>query len=138
MRKFIHPPPPPTHTGAGIYVNTGTLTGVLPNNSIVIALAVTGETVTSGDRILFQCRSGSTMTGVGQLVDVKRNIFNIGQNTGVFIVGTFGNQPGSLKFSNRVALTAADEGVYSCRIPDETGNDVDVNIGVYQNGFNSE
>ena len=50
--------------------------------------------------------------------------------------------PGSVQFRNPAyyedALTAADEGVYSCRIPDETGSDVDVNFGVYQNGFNSE
>ena len=113
-------------------------TGVLPNNAIVIA-----QDVTSGDRISWQCRSGSTITGVGQLVDLDGNTFNIGQNTGVFTVDTFGSsQPGSVQFHNRVgteaALTAADEGVYTCRIPEETGNCVDVNIGVYQIGFNSE
>ena len=111
-------------------------TGVLPNNGIVIAQ--TGRT-----HISFQCHSGSTMTGVGQLVGVDGNTFNIGQNTGVFSVASIGNpvQPGSIQLHNRAgtepALTAADEGVYTCRIPDETGSDVDVNIGVYRNGFNS-
>ena len=112
-------------------------TGVLPNNGIVIA-----RDVTSGNRILFQCRSGSTMTGVGHLVDLDGNTFNIGQNSGVFSVENTGSgsNPGSVHFRNRVGaetLTAAHEGVYSCRIPDETGNVVDVNIGVYRNGFNS-
>ena len=111
--------------------------GVLPNNGIVIARN------SGGDRFNFQCRSGSLVTGVGQLVDLDENTFNIGNNSGVFIVeqtGTSGH-PGSVLFRNRVgienALTAADEGVYSCRIPDEGGSDVDVNIGVYGNGFNS-
>ena len=116
-------------------------TGVLPNNGIVIAQDVTG-----GTRISFQCRSGSTMTGVGQLVDPDGTSFNIGETSGVFSVDAlgyyYGGQPGSVRFrnsaNNEPALTADDEGVYSCRIPDETGNDVDVNIGVYQNGFNSE
>ena len=115
-------------------------TGVLPNNGIVIA-----QDVTSGDRILFQCRSGSKMTGVGQLVDLDGNTFNISQSSDVFIVQQTGpgggsGHPGSVLFRNRVVaetLTAAHEGVYSCRIPDGTGGDVDVNIGVYRNGFNS-
>ena len=111
-------------------------TGVLPNNGIVIA------TVTSGDRILFQCRSGSMMTGVGQLVDLGGNTFNVGQNSGVFSVENTGSgHPGSIQVRNHAGtdtLTAADEGVYSYRIPDETGSDVDVNIGVYRNGFNSK
>ena len=111
-------------------------TGVLPNNGIVIAL-------TSGTRISWQCRSGSTMAGVGQLVDLDGNTFNIGENSGVFNVentGTGSGQPGSVQFRNRDtddALTSDTAGVYSCRIPDETGSDVDVNIGVYQNGFKS-
>ena len=127
-------------TGAGIYVNTGdgsVPTGVLSNNGIVIA-----RDVTSGGRIEFQCRSGSMIAGVGQLVDLDGNTFNIGKNSDVFRVELIAGAPSSLRFRNRadteIALTAADEGVYTCRIPDETGNDVDVNVGVYRNGFNSE
>ena len=114
-------------------------TGVLPNNGIVIA-----RDVTSGSRIQLQCRSGSMMTGVGQLVDLDGDTFTIGTSAGVFIVQQTGGgsgHPGSVQFRNRVVaetLTAADEGVYTCRIPDVTGIEVDVNIGVYQNGFNSE
>ena len=113
-------------------------TGVLPNNGIVIA-----RDVTSRDRIFVQCRSGSTEIGVGQLVDLDGNTFNISQSSGVFIVRQTGGgsgHPGSVQFCNHAGaetLTAADEGVYSCRIPDETGSVVDVNIGVYRNGFNS-
>ena len=122
-----------------MYVNIGddsVPTGVLPNNGIVIAQ-------TTGTRIAWQCRSGSTMAGVGQLVDLDGDTFNIGQSTGVFSVASIGNpvQPGSVQFHNRAnnepALTTADEGVYTCRMPDETGGDVDVNIGVYRNGFDS-
>ena len=107
-------------------------TGVLPNNGIVIA-----RDVTSGTVIQVQCRSGSTMTGVGQLVDLDGNTFNIGQTSGVFNIEQPKGGLGFVQFRRAETLTAADEGVYSCRIPDETGSDVDVNIGVYQNGFNS-
>ena len=50
--------------------------------------------------------------------------------------------PATVLVRNRVAneddLTAVDNGVYACRIPDESGAMVDVNIGVYTTGFNSE
>ena len=107
-------------------------TGVLPNNGIVIAQ--------SSGTIIFQCRSGSLDTGVGQLVDLDGNTFNIGQNNGVLSVGSIGNpaQAGSIIIRTMTGLTAADNGVYSCRIPDESGAMVDVNIGVYRNGFSSE
>ena len=67
------------------------------------------------------------MTGVGQLVDLDGSTFNIGQNTGVFTVQQTGDGSGSVQFRNRVwaeTLTAADERVYTCRIPDETGIEV--------------
>ena len=117
-------------TGAGIFVENGAPTGVFPNNSIV-----------RGGSIQFQCRSGSTMTGVGQLVDLDGNTFHIGQNSVVFSVTPIepgSIQPGSIRIRTVTDLTADDEGVYTCRIPDETDSDVDVNIGVYRNGFNSK
>ena len=50
--------------------------------------------------------------------------------------------PATVSVRNRVAnednLTADDNGVYTCRIPDESGTIVDINIGVYQNGFTGE
>ena len=112
-------------TGAGIFVDNGSPAGVLPNNGIV-----------RGGTINFQCRSGSTMTGVGQFVDLDGDTFNTGENNGVFSIASI--EPGSVRIQTSTALTAADEGVYTCRIPDETGNVVDVNIGVYRNGFNSK
>ena len=135
-------------TGAGIFVITGdgsVPTGVLPNNGIVIAriIDITANYYWYYPRIQFQCCSGSLVTGVGQLVDLDGNTFNIGDHAGVFSVTQLGSgQPGSLSIRNRAgtedALTAADEGVYTCRIPDESETMVDVNIGVYMNGFNSE
>ena len=69
--------------------------------------------------------------------------FNIGMNSGVFNVENTGSgsaQQGSFQFRKHQAdpaLTAADEGVYTCRIPDEIGSNVDVNMGVYLSGFQS-
>ena len=128
-------------TGAGMFVVTGdgsVPTGVLPNNGIVIAR----DDVTSGNRIRVQCRSGLTDFEVGQFVDLDGTSHDVPGTTGVFSLQRSGTQPGTLQFFNRVgnepALTTGDNGVYTCRIPDESGTMVDVNIGVYVNGFNSK
>ena len=127
-------------TGAGIFVNTGddgsVPTGVLPNNGIVIARNVGG-----GDRFIFQCRSGSTVTDIGDIIGLDGNALPIdssgpGVTTGGLNVRRV--SPATVFVRNPASEPAVDEGVYTCRIPDETGNDVDVNIGVFQNGFNCE
>ena len=134
IHVYISPP-----TGAGIFVNTGdsVSTGVLPNNGIVIALAAT-----SGNRLSFQCRSGSTEADVGDIIGLDGNALPF-DSTGAGV--TFNVRqlsPATLsvrnRFNNEDALTADDNGVYTCRIPDESRPMVNVNIGVYANGFNSK
>ena len=127
-------------TGAGIFVLTGdgsVPVGPLSNNGVVIA-----QDVSSGNRIRVQCRSGSPDFDVGQFVDLDGTSHNIPGNTGDFDLQRSGTQLGTFQFLNRAgiepALTADDNGVYTCHIPDESGNDVDVNIGIFQNGFTSE
>ena len=115
-------------------------TGVLPNNGIDI-VRIGG----SGDRFNFQCRSGSTGTDVGDIIGLDGNALPIDSSGAGVTTGGLNvrrGSPASVFVRNRAgtepALTAAEVGVYTCRIPDETGSDVDVNIGVYQNGFNSK
>ena len=49
------------------------------------------------------------------------------------------SSPGSLSVqSGRSHFLYDHQGVYTCRIPDETGEDVDINVGIYQNGFSGE
>ena len=50
-------------------------------------------------------------------------------------------QAGELRVQNtpsQTALTADDQGVYTCRIPLQSGEMRDINIGIYPNGFSSE
>ena len=51
-------------------------------------------------------------------------------------------QPGEIRCENTVgsqnALTASQQGVYTCRIPLQSGEIKEHNVGVYPNGFNSE
>ena len=51
-------------------------------------------------------------------------------------------QPGEITMENRVgsknALTASQQGVYTCRIPKQSGEMRYIIVGVYPSGFNSE
>ena len=51
-------------------------------------------------------------------------------------------QPGEITVENIVgsqsALPASQQGVYTCRIPLQSGEMSEINVGVYPNGFNSE
>ena len=125
-------------TGAGIFVNNGDVTAnvVFPNNGIVIA-----RNVGSGDRFIFQCRSGSTGTDIGDIIGLDGNALPIDSSGAGVTTGGLNvrrESPATVLVRNPASEPAVDNGVYTCRIPDETGNDVDVNIGVYQNGFNSK
>ena len=50
-------------------------------------------------------------------------------------------QPGELRVENTLSqniLTAGDQGVYTCRIPLQSGEMRDINIGIYPTEFTSK
>ena len=112
-------------------------TGILPNNGIAIARGAT-----RGNRISFQCRSGSTNSGVGDIIGLDEAALPFDLSGAGVTLNVRQLSPATVLVRNRVNneddLTADDNGVYTCRIPDESGAMVNVNIGVYANGFNSK
>ena len=85
----------------------------------------------------FICRSDSTLPNVGELIGLggaaitSNNFFNISNsNRGeVNVENVVGSQ------SN---LTVSEQGVYTCRIPLESGEMREINIGIYPFGFTCE
>ena len=125
-------------TGAGVYVFRGAsiggllVPGSLPNNGIVISLV----TAASGLYFHFFCRSDSMMNNVGMLIGPNGATVTTGD---VFIIAH--PQPGELTVENTLSqniLTASDQGVYTCRIPLQSGEIRNINVGVYPSGFNSK
>ena len=60
--------------------------------------------------------------------------------TGIIFTITH-EQPGELRVENTLSqhiLTASDQGVYTCRIPLQSGAMRDINVGIYSSGFNSK
>ena len=108
--------------GAGIYVANGHT--ALPNNGMI----VTG----AGGRISeFRCLSGSTHPNTGHLFDINETDITL-SNTDPFF--TFRGSPGMVHVRSIRALASNEQGIYTCRIPDETGVTVDVNVGLYLSG----
>ena len=121
--------------GAGIYVLTDAsgIGGTQPSNGLTVSNDVTG-----GRRIRFICRSDSLTLNVGNLIGLDGNIFS-GND---FLVLQPSDNGGELRVENRVGsqqpLPASEQGIYTCRIPLQSGEMAMVHIGIYPIGFNCE
>ena len=119
-------------TGAGIHVFRGIPTGSFTNNSLVSL-----NTMDMTFRLRFFCRSDSMMEGVGELIGLDGSLFG---NSILF--GISNPQPGELSVVNFVTnstdLTAGEQGVYTCRIPLQSGEMMEISIGIYPSGFTSK
>ena len=96
----------------------------LPNNSLIVAGV--------DDRISeFRCLSGSSSENVGQLINPNSDDITF-LDSDHFLVRKGGRYDPGLVHILRVAPVGKEEqGVYTCRIPDERGVTVDVNVGLY-------
>ena len=114
--------------GAGVHVFDGhDPKGSQPNNGLARPL---DTTMPNARRLRFFCRSDSMMQKVGKL---------IGLNESVITSSRFFNlttpQCGELQVLSTVGpqdpLTASQQGVYTCRIPLQSGEMKEINIGIY-------
>ena len=120
-------------TGAGFHVFNGASTGSQPNNGLVVS-----ANLESGRRIRFFCRSDSLTLNVGELIGPDGNTFS---GNDYLAIEPPGNG-GELRIENVVGsqqpLPASEQGIYTCRIPLQSGEMVMINIGVYTIGYNCE
>ena len=134
--------------GAGIYVSTNWLSYSslsLPNNSIITSHTGSFSYRSSYTRMGFYCCSNSTTSGsTGTLIGVNGNSYS----------GSFSFQRYS--YSNSLAgcmyislqkayhsysqnvLSSSEQGIYTCRMPDSAGRNIDVNVGIYRHGYTSK
>ena len=108
--------------GAGIYVTSGR--EALPNNGLIVA----GVTNRISE---FHCLSGSSSPFVGQLLGPNgEDLTHV--DTDHFLVHRGGSyDPGLVHVRRLAPLARKEQGVYTCRIPNERGTAVDVNVGLY-------
>ena len=122
-------------TDAGIHIFRGTQRGNFPlNNGLVVS-----ENPASNDfRFRFFCRSDSMLENVGKFIGLDGNT----SLTSTRFFDIDHRQPGELSVENKAgsenALTADQEGIYTCLIPLQDGKIRVINIGIYRFGFSSE
>ena len=96
------------------------------------------------DGLRLYCVSNSSQSGVGTITTSNVDTLNIGYNQDLWRVQNPGNRPGFLRLHNRIPsggpmlLTPSDQGIYTCTIPDDEGNDITLNVGLYPIDFNSK
>ncbi len=99
----------------------------LPNNSI---------SVMNRNQNL-HCRSGTDAPDVGEIIGLDGNPLPISSRTGALYIRWWYPYILALAIGVDTTLSAEEEGVYTCRITDENGETVEVNFGLYRDGFNS-
>ena len=106
-------------------------------------IANNGLIVSGDDGLKLYCVSNSSQSEVGTITASNGVTLSTGAN-GIWNVAYPGNRPGFLRLQNRIPsggpmlLTASTQGIYTCTIPDDEGNDIILNVGLYPNGFNSK
>ena len=91
----------------------------------------------------FFCVSNSSQRGVGTITASNGDTLDTG-HTGIWYVGYYNSRPGVQRIQNTIVsyvpmlLTPSDQGIYTCIIPDDNGNDFIFNVGLYPIDFNGE
>ena len=114
--------------GTGIYASSAH--EALMNNSLIKAA--------SNQHLEFMCMSGSKQGGIGHFIGQNGQdiTYKFGRPFYVSIGGI--DNPGLIHVRSYRTLHTHYQGIYTCRIPDETGSLVDINVGLYRYEFNSE
>ena len=79
----------------------------------------------------------SSQSVLGNITGLDGNTF---PGSSVWRVGHPYDRPGvhRLRTNYDISLTAADQGVYTCTVPDSNGNQIVLNVGLYVIGFSGE
>ena len=113
--------------GAGIFANNNPVS----NNSVLLA--------DSDNQIgTIYCASGSHSSGIGQWIGPNGATV---MRSGSFLTvvrggGHFPSYVG-LQLRTNQSLSMFDEGIYTCIIPDENGDQQALHVGIYRHGFYS-
>ena len=121
------------YVGAGIYADLQTHK-INPR-----PIANNGLIVSASNGIGLYCVSNSSQSGVGTIITSNGETLHIGYDAGLWRVQNPGNRPGVLHVQNRIEsmiITASDQGIYTCTIPDDNGNEFIFNVGLYPIDFN--
>ena len=80
----------------------------------------------------------SSQSALGVITGLDGNTLN--SSSSIWTVGNLFGRPGVLylKTDNDTSLTAAEQGIYTCTVPDNNDNQTVLNVGLYLIGFMGE
>ena len=100
------------------------------NNGIIVACDACGDIT-----LEFYCISNSTQSDVGQITGKDGTILT---NNNVWHLDSPSFYCGAYRVQARNALTADQQGIYTCTIPDSNNNTFEINVGLYPQGFSGK
>jgi len=130
--------------GAGMYVSNTQLSyssSSLHNNSIITSYTGSVYYLSSYTRMSFYCCSNSSTSGsTATFIGLNGNSYS-GQ-FGLQRYDSSSSYAGCMYISLYKAyrssqnyLSTSEEGIYTCRMPDSTGRNTDVSVGIYRHGY---
>ena len=131
--------------GAGIQVVYSRLSyssSLLPNNSIILADTNAYYSWSSRTRMSFYCCSNSTSHGT--FIGLNGNTYS--GRIRIQQYSSSNRYAGCMHLyfvkdyrdSSQNYLETSEQGIYICRMPDTTGRNIDVGIGIYRQGYSSK
>ena len=132
-------------TGAGIYVTDSELSyssSSLPNNSIITSYTRYLSYYSSRHyrRMGFYCCSNSTSGYAGSFMGLNGNTYS-GQIS-VERYSSSSSYTGCMNIyldgSYRNQNYLSEQGIYTCRMPDSAGRNIDVSVGIYHDYYSSK
>ena len=126
--------------GAGIYASIAATQyddQPIANNGLIIAMS------SFGNSLSFDCVSNSSQSGVGEVTGRDGTVLTHGAalaGGGTWTVINPFSRPGVLHVHVQAifVFTVSDQGIYTCTIPDDSGNNIDISVGLYPYDFNGE
>ena len=117
-------------TGAGVYsyqAGPDFMNRPIANNGLIVS--------DSDGQLRLECVSSQSALGV--ITGLDGNMFTSSTS---LRVGHPYDRPGvrRLRTNDGTPLTAAEQGVYTCTVPDSNGNQIAINVGLYPTGFSGE
>ena len=134
--------------GAGVYVTSSQLSYSsslsLPNNSIITSYAGSVGYYSTYRRMAFYCCSTSTSGYTGSFIGLNGNSYSgritvqhySSSHVYAGCIYLYLDKAYSDYFQN--VLSASEQGIYTCRMPDSAGRNIDVNVGIYCDDYTSK
>ena len=103
----------------------------IANNSLIMS---------ASNKLRLWCVSNSSRSGVGSITTYNEVTLNFDYMGNLWRVHNPDSRPGVLRLQTKqsISLTASDQGIYTCTIPDDNGNDFIFNVGLYSNDFDGK